>query len=305
MNNIQHQLAVKEAVQGKFGKKKTIDVKVKPKYPMSAEREFRRIINSYMKMYRDTLKEHLPAIIESYKENYNNDSRFDDNIDFGNKLNSEFNEMNVALEKKINEFGLEKFIEKIGSLTKATSLKEWKRVVSKTLGIDLLDDYYKGDFYAIQLRQWVDENVQKIKSIPNIASSEMKNVILEGYTQGKPIREIQRDIQKKFGSSKRDAELLARDQISTLSSQITRFQQTDAGINEYTWSTSRDSRVRDCHKSLDGKSFSWDDAPEMWYITKSRGKVFTGRKCHPGEDYCCRCVALPKFNLETLDLPMK
>ena len=82
------------------------------------------------------------------------------------------------------------------------------------------------------------------------------------------------------------------------------MQQEDAGCTKYRWSSSKDSRVRDCHRALDGKIFRWDDPPEMWYETKA-DRVYTGRHCHPGEDYCCRCVAIPVFDLDTVDVPMQ
>ncbi len=46
----------------------------------------------------------------------------------------------------------------------------------------------------------------------------------------------------------------------------------------YIWKTQGDSKVRDSHRKNHNKIFSWDDPPE------------TG---HPGEDYGCRCVAVP------------
>jgi SPP1 gp7 family putative phage head morphogenesis protein len=95
---------------------------------------------------------------------------------------------------------------------------------------------------------------------------------------------------------------IARDQTSKLNADLTKQQQADAGVEEYVWDSSGDSRVRPCHAALNGKTFNWNDPPEMWYETK-KGRVNTGRRCHPGEDYQCRCVALPKFNLETLNLP--
>ena len=60
-------------------------------------------------------------------------------------------------------------------------------------------------------------------------------------------------------------------------------------MEEYVWSTSQDSRVRDSHRRLNRKKFRWDDPPVV--------DPKTGRRCHPGEDYGCRCVALPVFNL--------
>ena len=32
--------------------------------------------------------------------------------------------------------------------------------------------------------------------------------------------------------------------------------------------------------------------------------VGNGRKCHPGQDYQCRCCAIPVFDIDNLDLPV-
>ena len=305
MNNIQHQLAVQEAVKSKFRGHQHLNSKVKPRYPSSAEREFTRITNAFMRMFRESLMEHLPAIIAAYQHKEYGDARYDDKTDIKGKIDSEFFNIGADLEKRISEFGIERFLEKVGNMTKNTSMREWKRAVKETLGIDLLDDYYKGDFYAVQLRKWVEENVSNIKSIPNESLSEMKEVIMDGYLNGKPVRQIQREIQERFRVSKSKAAAIARDQIGSLNAQISRLQQKDAGCDKYRWSSSGDSRVRDCHRELNKQIFSWDDPPEMWYYSKKLGKVYTGRRCHPGEDYGCRCVAIPYFDIDALNVPMK
>ena len=90
--------------------------------------------------------------------------------------------------------------------------------------------------------------------------------------------------------------MLARDQIAKLNGDITQQQQQDAGVVEYVWSTSGDSRVRPSHAALNHKRFRWDDPPVV--------DEKTGRRCHPGKDYQCRCCALPVFNIKTVDLPV-
>jgi uncharacterized protein with gpF-like domain len=51
---------------------------------------------------------------------------------------------------------------------------------------------------------------------------------------------------------------------------------------------------------LIGKTFKWDEPPEIWHYKYRNaapiGKVYEGRNCYPGEDYQCRCVALPFFS---------
>ena len=54
--------------------------------------------------------------------------------------------------------------------------------------------------------------------------------------------------------------------------------------------------MRKDHKRLNGKIFSWNDPP----VIDTR----TGRRGHPGDDYQCRCVAIPVFDFDTLDVPV-
>lgn len=296
---------VKEAVKGRFHGSRPLKSRAIPAYPDSAEREFRRITRAYMRLLNKSLKEHLPAVMAAYKVERRGDTRMDDARDLDDEVNRELQKVAEELEQKLAAFGLDDLVRKVAKLTKSTSLREWKRVCKDTLGIDLIGDYYSGDFYEAALRRWVDENVTKIKSIPTETLGAMKQTIKEGFLQGKTIREIQKEIQEQYNVTRHKAEMLARDQVATLNAQISKMQQQDAGCTKYRWSTSHDSRVRDCHRSLEGKVFSWDDPPEMWYETKKSGKVFTGRRCHPGEDYCCRCVAIPVFDLDTVDVPMQ
>lgn len=304
MNNTQHQEMVKKAVRGRFRGHQTIKSKAIPLYPKTAEREFRRITGTYMKLLNEELKKKLPAMMAEYRRERHGDSHFDDNQDLDAKLRLLLQDVAAALEKRIAEYGLDQKVEQIAKMTKNVSIREWKRAVKETLGIDLLDDYYKGEFYEEAIRRWIAENVLLIKSIPSETLGEMRQIILGSYIKGSSIRDIQKAIQEQYDTSRRKAQLLARDQVATLNAQLTKMQQQDAGCKKYRWSDSRDGRVRDCHRELNGKVFSWDNPPEMWYETK-KGRVYTGRRCHPGEDYCCRCVAIPVFDLDSIDVPMK
>lgn len=304
MTNKQHQLAVQEAVKGKFRGHQPLRSRSIPHYPNTAEREFKRVTNGYVRLLKKSLMEHLPVIIEEYRREQRNDSRMDASRNLEDKVRQELQKVAEELEQKLAAFGLDDLVKKIAKLTKTNSLREWKRVCKDTLGIDLMDDYYNGDFYEEALRRWVDENVQKIKSIPNDTLGSMREIILDGFRKGRTVTDISKEIQKEYSVTRRKAQALARDQVSSLNAKISQMQQKDAGCSKYRWSSSKDSRVRDCHRFLDGKEFSWDDPPEMWYETKS-GRVYTGRRCHPGEDYLCRCVAIPVFDYDTVDVPMQ
>lgn len=124
---------------------------------------------------------------------------------------------------------------------------------------------------------------------------DMREIVYEGYRNGRPTTAILKEIQRTYSTNKKHARLIARDQMAKLNADLTQRQQTDAGVEEYEWSDSRDSRVRTRHRHLNGKTFRWDDPPVV--DTK------TGRRCHPGQDFQCRCIALPVFNISTLNIP--
>lgn len=77
-------------------------------------------------------------------------------------------------------------------------------------------------------------------------------------------------------SANNHAALVARDQISTLNSSITKSRQTAAGIEDFSWQTQKDNRVRDEHRELHGTEHSWQSGANG---------VF------PGEPINCRCWA--------------
>lgn len=304
MDNLRHQAMVKNAVKKQFHGRKSIGSKSAPLYPYSAEREYQRIVGAYVKCLNSELKKSLPSLMKMYGRTLQDRARFDDSANLRRETEEEFQKISARLEKQLSKYELDKLIEKVGKSTKNAAYREWKRIIKITLGINLMDDYYNGEFYALMLKQWADENVRRIKTIPYDTIGELESLIFDSYTNGVPVRKLQEAIQTRYNIAKQHARAIARDQIASLNACVTKAQQTDAGVKKYRWSTSNDQRVRECHKELNGKVFSWDNPPEMWYRSKLRGKVMVGRSCHPGEDIGCRCVAIPIFDFETIDVPI-
>lgn len=295
MNDIVMKQAAQAAVKPKFRGNQKLKSKVHTYYPESIEREYQRVTDAYMKLVKDVLKEYMPMIKDALMQEKGN-VRKDDIRDLGLVVKDAFDAMHKQLEQKTESFGLRRKLEALAHLTRKLTIKEWKKVVKQTLGIDIMDDYYMGEFYREALNVWVEDNVNLIKTIPKDSLGRMKEIVQEGFKAGKTTTSIVKEIQRTYGIEKRHARLIARDQTAKLHGQLAKAQQTDAGVNEYIWSTSGDSRVRERHRELNGKRFRWDDPPVV--DTK------TGRRAHPGEDYQCRCVALPVFDIDTINVPI-
>lgn len=297
MNDEFRKQAIQKQVESKFKGKQTLQSRVKPIYPEGAERELQRISWAYLRLVNEVVKKYMPAIRKAAAAEREKNRRQDDAGDLMQAIQKSFQSMGEELERKTSSFGLRKKLEDLANLTRKLSIQEWKRTVHETLGLDIMDDYYLGEFYRQALQEWIDQNVSLIKSIPQEALSEMHSIVSQGFKTGATLTSIEKEIRNTYHVKRSSAKLLARDQIAKLNGQLTKQQQTDAGVNEYIWSTSGDSRVRETHKKLDGKKFRWDDPP----VVTPPGKPV--RRCHPGEDYQCRCVALPVFDISTVDVP--
>ena len=296
MDNLYRE-AVHKKVEKKFNGESSLKSSVNQRKPVSAEREYKRLAREVDLAVIEVLKESLPKIKKICDRRYEDTHRFDSQTDDLSEIQKVFSNALKKISGKTFNRTLIKRIEQLANLNRKLTVNEWKRVVQKTLGIDIFTDYYNGGNYQGLIDEWIQENVKLIKSVPTQSLDEMQKIVMDGWYNSRSTKAIMKDLQKQFGISKNKAELIAVDQTSKLNAKLTQFQQTDAGCKEYIWSSSGDARVRDRHRELDGKTFRWDDPPIV--------DVKTGRRAHPGEDYRCRCVAIPKFKIEELNIPVE
>lgn len=205
--------------------------KYTPQIPEAAEREYMRMTNEYMRLLKEELEENLPELKESYKANRDelvaDNRRMDAATDLMLKVNELFTRMKSNLLKKTVGFGLRRRLESLAHLNRKLTVKEWKRAIKATLGIDIREDYYLGEFYSEQLLEWVKQNVDLISTIPEDTLDKMKDIVYDGYTNGRTTTRMVKDIQRVYRISKRHATLIARDQTAKLNRKVP-F--TDGGI---------------------------------------------------------------------------
>jgi SPP1 gp7 family putative phage head morphogenesis protein len=92
------------------------------------------------------------------------------------------------------------------------------------------------------------------------------------------------------GVSDRHALFIAKQEISLMTTTYRDSRNQEAGINEWVWSSSHDSRVRPLHRKLDGHKFSYTNLP----IIDEK----TGEKGTPGKAFGCRCQLIPLLNTD-------
>lgn len=171
-------------------------------------------------------------------------------------------------------------------------LGTWNRAdMERILKIDLANE--PPEVRAV-LDAWRRENVSLITSIASRLHEDVHEVVRDAQRRGAHVDTVRRELLERFDVSRSRATLIARDQILKANSDLTRERHMEAGITRYVWSTSRDERVRPMHRDLEGTIHEWDDPP----VTNEQGD-----RNNPGEDYQCRCVAVPVLDDPNLSLP--
>jgi SPP1 gp7 family putative phage head morphogenesis protein len=126
------------------------------------------------------------------------------------------------------------------------------------------------------LDSFVDEHQRLIKSIGRDHLDKVGMAIKRGIREGRLQKDLARDIRHVTDTSKKRAQLIARNAPLQFSGALTKHHQTNAGIKKYRWQTSDDERVRSAHREKNNKVYEWSDAGP-----------------HPRSEVNCRCDAIP------------
>jgi len=137
---------------------------------------------------------------------------------------------------------------------------------------------------AVIVRDWQSNMDLYIKDWAEKNISDLREKVRQNALIGQRSNILIADIRKSYGVSKTKARFLARQETSLLMSKMKETRYAEIGITKYKWSTSHDVRVRDRHAHLDGKILSFDNPPIV---------DDTGRRANAGEDFNCRCIAIP------------
>lgn len=153
--------------------------------------------------------------------------------------------------------------------------EQFHRLLRRAYGVDV----FKAEpGLARVLRPWEAENIGLIKSIPEQYLDTLHGRVVAAVRKGTSLREMTRQIRDTYHLPRNRAELIARDQIGKLNGDLTRYRQTNIGVEEYDWHGVMDEREREEHVAREGKRFRWDTPPPDG---------------HPGHAIRCRCWGSP------------
>ena len=189
----------------------------------------------------------------------------------------------TALREKMVKYTLDVSVSLATKVVMDTSKEVDKQVASHTktiLGVDLTP-FFRGADIQDEIDNQIAANVSLIKSIPSQYTDKLEALVMNALQTGQTNEELAQEIKKLGHSTDFRARLIAADQMGKINGAITKVRHLDIGFESYTWSTSKDERVRPLCQSHEGKTFRWDSPPKGG---------------HPGQKVGCRCTALPNYD---------
>lgn len=248
---------------------------------VTIEREYFSAIQRLLDPYYKAIKEILIPVIPRVTQSFENQTRVDDfrKDNYWEIISRAIKEVGVAVGIGFVDGDIEREARRIGTRTSDFNRNQMNNQFRSVLGVNPLRNE---SYLESQVASFTARNASLIKSIPSQSLSRVETLVRTSVEAGETASVLAGKIKGEMNIARRRAALIARDQINKFNGKLTELRQTEVGVEEYIWSSSKDERVRENHRSKDGKRFSWKTPPSD-----------TG---HPGEDINCRCVAIPILN---------
>ena len=252
----------------------------KMKYPkmieMSYMRDLQVISDALIKIVREMMYPKVKELVEQASK-LRPDSKTIRIDEYQTQLDNVVSGMNIAFSQKVNDSDIKAIALRNGKRVNDFNQQEVKKSYEKVIGIDV---FASEPWLNQEMNAFVSSNVKLIKTVPDEFFGRVEKIVSQGVRAGTLTEDIVNELEDKvepWAESRLD--FIARDQVSKFNGQLNMLRQTEIGVSSYTWETSQDERVRPSHEEKQGNVYRWDDPP-----------ADTG---HPGEDYQCRCVAIP------------
>lgn len=129
----------------------------------------------------------------------------------------------------------------------------------------------------------IGEQVGLIKSIAQEHLSQVEGMVMRSVQEGRDLGTLTKDLQRRFGITKRRAKRIAFTQNQMATAALTRTRQKELGIRQARWLHSAGGKQpRPEHVAFSGKLYDVD-----------KGAFLEGKWTWPGREINCRCVSIP------------
>ena len=127
----------------------------------------------------------------------------------------------------------------------------------------------------------IQENVSLIKSIAQQHLSDVEGIVMRGYAAGNDLGSVSKELQERYGVTKRRAALIARDQSNKLNATTTQARRVELGLFRAVWMHSGAGKEpRPSHVKAGREKLEFD---------VRTGAYIDGEYILPGQKIGCRC----------------
>lgn len=183
--------------------------------------------------------------------------------------------------RQFDDDRIEELVSKVLNKVNKRNRSELYQKVEKRIGINSTEltqtEGLMADINALNL-----ETAQWVKKLRDETLEMYTANSLRAMTQGSSLTDIMDQFDGLVEKRKNHAKFTARNQIANFNAIAGKIRAQNLGITKAIWRTSKDERVRQCHKVRDGKEFELD---------KGLYSSCDGQWLLPGVDYLCRCTA--------------
>jgi SPP1 gp7 family putative phage head morphogenesis protein len=156
---------------------------------------------------------------------------------------------------------------------------------------------------GIQMLEYVRHQADLIRSLPTELKQEAAQFVTEHSLEGERAEVIAYNLRQKFPRMVAyKIDRLARTQVATTATAISRGRAAQLNLNWYEWDTSEDARVRASHRVMDLVLVNWNDPPAPEALIGERSTL---GHYHAGMCPNCRCDANVLVDLDQVIWPHK
>ena len=216
------------------------------------------LIEPYFADVRERLIPALPEIVESFKQSRRvDDIKLDQT--YGEIITRSIRDVKIGIALQIPESLLRVRTEDQASASSRFQKRQFDRQIKTVLGVNPI---ISEPYLEPMVQSFVERNAALIKDIPDQSIARVETKLRTGIEAGDSLKTLTATVKDELRIAKNRAKLIARDQTNKFLGNLNELRQTSLGVEEYTWSTSKDERVRPTHQSKEGKTFKWSDPPD-------------------------------------------
>ena len=253
-------------------------------FPLALEREYAKLLVAYVDKEVEIVEEFLPEMADAV---YRNSVRSDA---VGDWLGNLVDRVQRKIKQKLNVLpAIRRIFQKVNQHVSRQMTETFESVfgtrprqLNNTRELEMTKTI------------WTSQNLTLISSIDQQVLDKLRFMLSQRiiHAAAKPelVEQLTKEIGDLAGVTRNRAALIGADQVGKLNSQLTQYRQTNAGIEEYIWTTKKDKRVRPRHALREGRRYKWSEPPDDG---------------HPGWPIRCRCTAAPVFDTDRIGVQPK